>query len=59
MRVYAPATRADLDRLRRDGSWRPPAAAFAVTAALRGWVGADGPVDDEELELAALSEAAR
>ncbi len=59
MRVYAPATRADLHRLRRDGSWRPPAAAFAVTAALRGWVSADGPVDDEELELAALSEAAR
>ena len=59
MRVYAPATRADLDRLRRDGSWHPSTAAFAVTAALRGWVSADGPVDEEELELAALSEAAR
>ncbi len=59
MRVYAPATRADLDLLRRTGSWRPAAGAFAVTPALRGWVSADGPADDEELELAALSEAAR
>jgi hypothetical protein len=59
MRVYAPATRADLDRLRREASWRPSAPAFAVTEALRGWVRADGPADDEELELAAMSEAAR
>jgi len=59
MRVYAPATPTELDRLRRDGSWLPSAGAFAVTPALREWVIADGPADDEQLELAALSEAAR
>jgi hypothetical protein len=59
MRVYAPATTADLVVLARDGAWSPGAGAYAVTPALRGWVVTDGPADDEELELAALSEAAR
>ena len=59
MRVYAPATLADLTALASQGAWRPAAGAYAVTPALQGWVGADGPVDAEELELAALSEAAR
>jgi len=59
MRVYAPATPVDLQQLAIEGSWRPAAGAFAVTPALRGWLSADGPVEAEELELAALSEAAR
>jgi hypothetical protein len=59
MRVYAPATTADLVVLARDGAWSPVAGAYAVTPSLRGWVVADGPTDDEELELAAMSEAAR
>jgi hypothetical protein len=59
MRVYAPATTADLVVLAASGAWSPAADGYAVTPALRGWVVADGPADDEELELAALSEAAR
>jgi hypothetical protein len=59
MRVYAPATPADLVVLARDGAWLPAADSYGVTPALRGWVSADGDADDEELELAALSEAAR
>jgi hypothetical protein len=59
MRVYAPATRADLLRLHTDGRWAPTGPCFAVTDELRGWVESDGPVDDEQLELVALTEAAR
>lgn len=59
MRVYAPATTADLVVLATGGAWTPAADGYAVTPALRGWVVADGPADEEELELAALSEAAR
>jgi hypothetical protein len=59
MRVYAPATRADLQRLHTGASWTPTGPCFAVTPALRGWVESDGPADDEQLELVALTEAAR
>ena len=59
MRVYAPATRANLQRLHTGASWTPTGPCFAVTPALRGWVESDGPADDEQLELVALTEAAR
>lgn len=68
MRVYLPATLAVAADLLSSGSLPGPLAAYAVTDALRAWAdgsdqsdGADqsGPSDDEELELVALSEAAR
>ena len=65
MRVYLPATLAVATDLLSSGSLPGPLAAYAVTDALRagadGSDGADqsGPSDDEELELVALSEAAR
>src|SRR5450631_1401145 len=59
MRVYVPATLARAADLLGSGSLAGPVDAFAVTAALRSWAGDSGPSDDEELELVALSEAAR
>ncbi len=59
MRVYVPATRAGLTRLVAEGSIVPEGPSFGVTPSLAGWAGADGPAGDEELELVALSEAAR
>lgn len=56
MRVYLPATLPALRRLLDDGGLEPPSSGYAVTPALREWY-ADG--DDEELEYAALSLAAR
>lgn len=58
-RVYVPATDAGLVELGAAGSLDSAGLAFAVTPALRAWVLADGPADDEQLELVALSEAAR
>jgi hypothetical protein len=55
MRVYVPMTPAALAAAHRAGSIEP-ATAYAVTPALREWY-ASG--DDEELEYAALSQAAR
>ena len=65
MRVYVPATLAVAADLLSSGSLPGPLAAYAVTDALHAWAdqsdGGDqpGPSDDEELELVALSEAAR
>ncbi len=68
MRVYLPATLAVAADLLASGSLPGPRAAYAVTDDLRAWVdvvdqsapiGPTGPSDDEELELVALSEAAR
>ncbi len=59
MRVYLPTTLGGLADLARSGSLTVGAEGYAVTAALRGWVLADGPADDEELELVAVTEAAR
>jgi hypothetical protein len=57
VRVYLPATLPALRRLLDTGTLGdPPLPAYAVTGALREWY-ADG--DDEELEYAALSLAAR
>lgn len=57
MRVYLPATLPALRRLLDSGRLGdPPLPAYAVTAALREWYAAG---DDEELEYAALSLAAR
>jgi hypothetical protein len=61
MRVYVPATLGAVADLVRSGSCSGPVAAYAVTQDLRGWADGSGgaPSDDEELELVALSEAAR
>jgi hypothetical protein len=59
MRVYLPATRRDLSDLRDTGGLVSVSVGYAVTPSLRAWVTTDGPADDEELELAAFSEAAR
>jgi hypothetical protein len=62
MRVYLPATLAVAADLLASGSLPGPLAAYAVTDDLRAWVDAadqSAPSDDEELELVALSEAAR
>lgn len=57
MRVYLPATTTVLRELVDSGEIAPaPLTAFAVTPALREWYVDD---NDEELEYAALSEAAR
>ena len=56
MRVYVPATTAVLRVLLDDGQLRAPLTACAVTAGMREWY-AEG--DEEELEYAALIEAAR
>jgi hypothetical protein len=58
-RVYVPATDATLAELGTAGAVDASAAAFAVTPTLRAWATADSPADDEELELVALTEAAR
>lgn len=56
MRVYLPATLADLARVLRDRRLGPPPlSGYAVTPALREWY-ASG--DLEELEYAAMSDAA-
>ncbi len=59
MRLYVPTTVAELGVLAKSGSLVGPLLAFAVTPTFAAWVGADGPADDEELEFAALAEAAR
>ena len=59
MRVYVPATVSGAAKLVGSGSLVPPIGAYAVTAALRAWAEDTGPCDEEELELVALSEAAR
>ncbi len=59
MRVYIPATLARVADLLASGSLAAPVDAFAVTRALRSWAEDSGPCDTEELELVALSEAAR
>jgi uncharacterized protein DUF6912 len=57
MRVYIPATLPVLAELNKRGDLGPtPLTAFAVTPALREWY-TEG--DEEELEYAALTEAAR
>jgi hypothetical protein len=57
VRVYLPSTVGILGAVRSAGEVGPaPVTAFAVTPALREWY-AEG--DDEELEYAAFSEAAR
>jgi hypothetical protein len=57
MRVYLPATTTLLGELLETGELGPaPLTAFAVTAGLREWYVGDDP---EELEYAALTEAAR
>lgn len=56
MRIYLPATTADLIALRDEGSLAGPRAATALTPDLREFYASGG---DEELEYAALSEAAR
>jgi hypothetical protein len=57
MRVYIPATLPLLSELAKRGELGPgPLAAYAVTPALREWY-VEG--DEEELEYAALTEAAR
>jgi hypothetical protein len=58
VRVYLPASSTTLRRLVDDGSLPAPITAFAVTAGLREHYGADDE-DTEELEYAALTEAAR
>ncbi len=59
MRVYLPATLSLVADFLRLGSLSGPVDAYAVTDALRAWADTSGPSDDEELELVALSEAAR
>jgi len=59
MRVYIPATMDLVADMLAAGHTPPPVSAYAVTAALRAWVEQDGAADDEQLELAALGEAAR
>jgi len=59
MRVYLPATLPLVARLLSQGALSAPVPGFAVTQVLRAWADANGPSDDEELELVALSEAAR
>jgi hypothetical protein len=59
MRVYLPATLPLVVRLLSTGTLPGPVAGVAVTAEFRAWADRDGPSDDEELELAALAEAAR
>ncbi len=57
MRVYIPSTLRRLDDACRTGEFGPsPLTAYAVTPALREWY-AEG--DDEELEYAAMAQAAR
>lgn len=57
MRVYLPTTTTAVRALTSDGSLgQPPVTCFAVTPGLREWY-VDG--DDDELEYAAMSEAAR
>lgn len=57
MRVYVPATLAVLSELAKVGELGPaPITAYAVTPALREWY-VEG--DEEQLEYAALTEAAR
>jgi hypothetical protein len=57
MRVYIPSTLRLLDLACREGEFGPaPLTAYAVTPALREWY-AEG--DDEELEYAAMAQAAR
>jgi hypothetical protein len=57
MRVYIPSTFPLLDRACHAGEFGPaPLTAYAVTPALREWY-TDG--DDEELEYAAMAQAAR
>ena len=57
MRVYLPATSTVLAELHSSGTFgAPPTTGFAVTPALRAWFVDD---DDEELEYAAMLEAAR
>ncbi|MGW6062187.1 DUF6912 family protein [Streptomyces sp. NPDC055189] len=56
MRVYVPLTLSRLAEVHKAGELGPaPLTAYAVTPALREWVGSD---DVEELEYAALSQAA-
>jgi hypothetical protein len=59
VRVYVPATTADLAVLVGTGRLRPGGAAVGVTPALTAWANSDGPADTEQVELVALSEAAR
>lgn len=63
MRIYVPTTSAGLRELVDNGaiagSAGAPLTAFAVTPALRDWYVNDADVDAEELEYAALTEAAR
>src|SRR5579871_3661515 len=59
MRLYIPSTLRDLALVAGSGAVPGPFPAFAVTPELVRWLSADGPVDDEELEFAALAEAAR
>jgi hypothetical protein len=61
MRLYLPATTTLLAELLESGELGPaPLTAFAVTPGLREWyVDADSDEDAEELEYAALTEAAR
>ena len=57
MRVYIPSTLRLLDAACHAGEFGPaPLTAYAVTPALREWY-AEG--DDEELEYAAMAQAAR
>jgi hypothetical protein len=60
MRLYVPATSSTLSELAATGALPGPVSAFAVTPELTAWVCTDEPVeDDEQLEFAALVEAAR
>ena len=59
MRVYLPASLAIVSDLLSSASMPAPVHAYAVTDVLRAWADQSGPSDDEELELVALSEAAR
>lgn len=59
MRVYVPATLSVVADLLSLGTLAAPVAAYAVTPMLRAWADETGPSDDEELELVAVSEAAR
>jgi hypothetical protein len=57
MRVYVPATLSALERFAELREYGPaPLSGYAVTSELREWHQGD---DDEELEYAALTEAAR
>jgi hypothetical protein len=59
MRVYLPATLPLVAELLSGGALPAPLAAYAVTPVLRAWADESGPSGEEELELVALSEAAR